>query len=82
MNQNNFRFNGKCFSCGKLGHKSQFCRSKERNESNQVSDALTAIACNAEHIEKSYVWYLDSAQWPIFRKSWTKSKKKNFEILK
>ena len=60
MNQNYFRFNGKCFSYGKLGHKSQFCRSKQRNESNQVSDALTAIACNAEHIEKSNVWYLGS----------------------
>ena len=60
MNQNNFRFNGKCFSCGKIGHKSQFRRSKERNESNQVSDALTVIACNVEHIEKSNAWYLDS----------------------
>ena len=32
----------------------------KQNESNQVSDAMTAIACNVEHIEKSNVWYLDS----------------------
>lgn len=56
------KFKGKCFNCYKFGHKSKQCRlkSKENNEQNNVSDAMTMIACNTEFVEKSKSWYLDS----------------------
>jgi len=55
------RFDGKCFNCDKIGHKSRDCRAKQKqNKSSNTDNALTAIACNAELTTKSEVWCLDS----------------------
>lgn len=55
------KFSGKCFNCGKSGHMSRFCRAKpKRSESNDATDAMTAIACNTEISNRLNTWYLDS----------------------
>lgn len=55
------RFAGKCYNCGKIGHMSRHCKAKpKRGESSEVSEAMTAVACNAEIVNKSKTWYLDS----------------------
>lgn len=55
------KFDGKCFNCGKIGHKSRYCRSRlNQNKTSSTDNALTAIACNAELTTKSGVWCLDS----------------------
>lgn len=55
------KFVGKCFNCGKNGHMSRQCKAKPRNnESKDDSDAMTAIACNTEVIDRPEAWYLDS----------------------
>lgn len=57
---NTQKFSGNCYTCGKIGHKNSDCRSKvKRNESNKVSDPLTAIVCEAE-VQKTDLWCLDS----------------------
>jgi len=58
---NTKKFTGKCFNCDKVGHMSRNCKAKPKNNgSNDVSDAMTAIACNTEMIDKPKTWYLDS----------------------
>jgi len=58
----NFRkFDGKCYNCDKIGHRSRDCRSKKKSDKAANSDnVLTAIACNAELARKSESWCLDS----------------------
>jgi len=58
-NDNKKKFQGKCFKCKKKGHMSKDCKSK-KDESKNVGDAMTAIACNTGIIEKSNSWLLDS----------------------
>lgn len=58
---NTQKFVGKCYNCGKNGHMSRHCKSKQKsNESNEVDNVMTAIACNTEIVKKSKVWCLDS----------------------
>jgi hypothetical protein len=55
------KFDGKCFNCNKMGHRSRDCRAKPKlNKANNTDNALTVIACNAELVTKSEVWCLDS----------------------
>lgn len=59
--QDQKKFAGKCFNCGKIGHKSAECRVKSKHrETNNKSDAMTAIVCNIE-ISTSSDWFLDSS---------------------
>ena len=61
MKTSDYKFSGKCYNCGKIGHVSRVCKSKSKNDvSNIVCDAMTAIACNTEISEKAKSWYLDS----------------------
>lgn len=55
------KFDGKCFNCDKIRHRSRDCRAKQRqNKSGNTDNALTAVACNAELSMKSAAWCLDS----------------------
>ena len=58
----------KCSNEKFLFHNNKNCRSLYKN--------------NALKVYNTYILGKHDAQWPIFRKSWTKSKKKIFEILK
>lgn len=63
-NKNNLKqrtkFNGKCYECGKMGHKGAECYIRKKREMKKTDDAMTAIACNVE-VKKSNIWCLDSA---------------------
>ena len=49
-----YKFSGKYYNCGKIGHISHVCRSKPKNDvSNIVCDPMTAIVCNTEIIVKA-----------------------------
>jgi len=55
------KFDGKCFNCNKMRHRSRDCRAKlKQNRINNTDNALTVIACNAELVTKSEAWCLDS----------------------
>jgi hypothetical protein len=55
------KFDGKCFNCDKVGHRSRDCRIKpKQNKTSNADNALTSIACNAELTTESGVWCLDS----------------------
>lgn len=54
-------FNGKCYTCGKFGHRSSDCYiNKRKEEPFPNANAMTAIACNVENTQ-SNIWCLDSA---------------------
>lgn len=54
------KFSGKCYECGKIGHKGADCYVRKKREAKGKEDAMTAIACNVE-VKKSNIWCLDSA---------------------
>lgn len=54
------KFSGKCYECGKIGHKGADCYTRKKREAKVKEEALTAIACNVE-VAKSSMWCLDSA---------------------
>lgn len=54
------KFNGKCYECGKVGHKGADCYTRKKREAKVKDEAMTAIACNVE-VAKSNMWCLDSA---------------------
>ncbi|CAK9827078.1 Retrovirus-related Pol polyprotein from transposon TNT 1-94, partial [Anthophora retusa] len=56
-----FKYTIKCFSCGRMGHKSVECRTKyKRNETNNVNDTMITIASNTEPVKRSGTWCIDS----------------------
>lgn len=59
-NKSQPKFTGKCYECGKIGHKGADCYTKKKRDAKAKDDAMTAIACNTK-IEKSNIWCLDSA---------------------
>lgn len=55
-----YKFNGKCYTCNKMGHKSTECKSKpKRHEGNNVLDAMFASA-QYTGPQESTQWCLDS----------------------
>jgi len=45
---NTQKFDGKCFNCDEIGHRSRDCRAKlkqNKNKTNNSDNALIAIAC-------------------------------------
>ena len=57
---NTQKFDGKCFNCDKIGHRSRDCRAKTKQNQNKASNTDNLTACNAELSAKSRVWCLDS----------------------
>jgi len=54
------KFEGKCFKCDKIGHRSRDCRTKSKGyAANKADDALVAVAHNAEE-PATDIWCLDS----------------------
>lgn len=54
------RFCGKCFNCGKIGHKSCECRSRQTQGKMSYANVLTTITYNTELTAKLNSWCLDS----------------------
>lgn len=54
------KFSGKCYECGKIGHKGADCYVRKKREVKKTDDAMMTIACNVE-VKKLNIWYLDSA---------------------
>lgn len=55
------KFSGKCYECGKIGHKDVDCYTRKKREAKVKDEAMTAIACNVE-VAKSNIWCLDSVE--------------------
>jgi len=54
------KFEGKCFNCNKIGHKSHDCLKTKGSKTNKTENVLTAIACSETLATKSGEWCLNS----------------------
>lgn len=72
MKQNRKQFIGKCFNCGKIGHKSTDCRVKMKHgETNSKNYTMTAIVCNTK-VSKFSDWFLESGATRHMRNDYRK----------